>query len=137
MATVLQHVTRALRLIGVLQEGEQPNADQGQDALVAMQAMLGSWENEGVPLSGLVGATLALGDTLPLPATHDDAIQTNLALRLAPEYGATAVISPLLAERADTSFRTLQGIYADDIPMSVDPALIRGGRLWWDWSYNG
>jgi hypothetical protein len=137
MATNLQHVTRALRLIGVLQEGEQPSADAGADALVALQAMLASWEGEGVPLSGLVGQTLTLGATLPLPATHDDAIQTNLALRLAPEYGASAVISPLLVERADTSFRTLQGQYADDIPMSVEPALIRGGRVWWDWSFNG
>jgi hypothetical protein len=133
MATVLQHITRAARLIGVLQEGEQLNADAAGDFIGALQSMIAAWENEGVQLSGLVGATLAAGTNLAVPATHDEAIQTNLALRMAPEYGATAVISPLLIERAETSFRNLQGIYADDIPMTVEPALLRGGRIGiWD-----
>lgn len=137
MATVLQHITTAARHISVLQEGEQLSADAQGDWITELQTMLAEWEGQGITLSQLVGQDLAAGDTLPLPATHFAAIETNLALRMAPQYGVTAVISPLLLERADTTFRVLQGQYADDIPMTVEPALLRGGRVWWDGTWNG
>lgn len=129
MATVLQHLTAAYRKIGVVQEGEQPNAEQTADGIATLSSMLAGWEGRGVP-TGLSTVTLAAGDTLPLPATHDEAVQTNLAMRLAPEYGAA--VHPLLVEQADQSFRDLQAQYADMIPMSVEPAMLRAGRLgWW------
>lgn len=127
MATCLAHLTRSMRLIGVLQEGEQPNANQTSDGLRALETMLGAFEGEGVPMGTLVGSTLTAATVLPVPATHDEAIQTNLALRLAPEYGVMP--SPLLMDRAATTFATLQGQYADDIPMTVEPALLRGGMM--------
>ncbi len=126
MATCLFHGTRAARLIGVLAEGEQLNANQTADMLTALQSMLASWESEGVPLSGLVGATLASGTELPLPPTHDDAVQFNLAVMLAPEYGVQP--SPVVMDRADKTFRVLQGAYASDITMVPELALLRAGR---------
>lgn len=134
MATVLQHLTRALRLIGALQEGEQPNAEQTADGITALSAMLAGWEGEGIGL-GIAGTTLEAATVLPFPATHDEAVQCNLALRLAPEYAAA--IHPVLADRADTAFRTLQGQYDEMIPATVEPALLRAGRLGWWGFYNG
>lgn len=126
MATCLFHGTRAARLIGVLADGEQLSANQTADMLTAMQSMLASWESEGITLSGLVGATLAAATELPLPATHDDAVQFNLAMMLAAEYGVQP--SPIVVDRADKTFRVLQGSYASDITMVPELAMLRAGR---------
>ena len=44
--TAGDQITRALRLLGVLAEGETPTADMSQDALVTMNQMLDSWNTE-------------------------------------------------------------------------------------------
>ena len=44
--TAGDQITRALRLLGVLAEGETPTADMSQDALVTMNQMIDSWNTE-------------------------------------------------------------------------------------------
>lgn len=46
MITAGDQINRALRLIGVLAEGETPSAETSQDALVAFQQMAESWSTE-------------------------------------------------------------------------------------------
>lgn len=46
MATAGDQINRALRLIGVLAEGETPSAETSADALVALNQMLDSWSTE-------------------------------------------------------------------------------------------
>jgi len=46
MATALDRITRALRLIRVLEAGESPSTNDAADALVAFNAMLDEWEND-------------------------------------------------------------------------------------------
>ncbi len=46
MSTAGDQINRALRLLGVLAEGETPNAAVSQDALTAMNQMLDSWNTE-------------------------------------------------------------------------------------------
>ena len=46
MATAGDIINGSLRLIGVLAEGETPSADTSQDALVAMNQMIDSWNTE-------------------------------------------------------------------------------------------
>lgn len=46
MATAGDQINRALRLLGVLAEGEVPSAEMSQDALVAMNQMIDSWNTE-------------------------------------------------------------------------------------------
>ena len=46
MATAGDQINRALRLVGVLAEGETPSAAVSQDALAAMQQMIDSWNTE-------------------------------------------------------------------------------------------
>ena len=44
--TAGDQITRALRLLGILAEGETPSAETSQDALVALNQMLDSWSTE-------------------------------------------------------------------------------------------
>lgn len=46
MATAGEQINRALRLIGVLAEGEVPSAETANDALVALNQMIDSWSVE-------------------------------------------------------------------------------------------
>lgn len=46
MATAITIIKRAMRLAGVLPEGETPSAQQSADGLEALNAMLGGWANE-------------------------------------------------------------------------------------------
>lgn len=48
MATVLDEIKGALRLLGVLRKGEAPAADEAQEALQALLNMLGSWANDSL-----------------------------------------------------------------------------------------
>lgn len=44
MATAIQLITRSMRLSGVIGKGEQPDDDEAADGLVALNAMLDSWQ---------------------------------------------------------------------------------------------
>ncbi|MFA5186987.1 MAG: hypothetical protein WC551_10945 [Patescibacteria group bacterium] len=46
MATAGDQINAALRLLGVLAEGETPSAETSQDALVALNQMIDSWNTE-------------------------------------------------------------------------------------------
>jgi hypothetical protein len=45
-ATANEQINRALRLLGILAEGETPSAATSQDALVALNQMIDSWNTE-------------------------------------------------------------------------------------------
>ncbi len=44
--TAGDQINRALRLLGILAEGETPSASMSQDALMAMNQMIESWSIE-------------------------------------------------------------------------------------------
>ena len=44
--TAGDQINRALRLLGILAEGETPSASMSQDALMAMNQMIESWNTE-------------------------------------------------------------------------------------------
>ena len=46
MTTALDQITGALRLLGLLAEGDEPSAAAAQDGLLAMNQMLDSWSSE-------------------------------------------------------------------------------------------
>jgi hypothetical protein len=84
--TAGDQINRALRLLGILAEGETPSAAMSQDALMAMQQMIESWNTERLSVfctqdqvftwpSGLISRTLGpSGDFVGLrPVLLDDA----------------------------------------------------------------
>ncbi len=84
--TVGDQINRALRLLGVLAEGETPSAETSQDALMAFQQMVDSWNTERLSVfctqdqvftwpAGLLSRTLGpTGDFIGhRPVLFDDA----------------------------------------------------------------
>lgn len=104
MPQALSLVTRALRTAGVLASGETPTADELQDALATLRAMLAQWEHRGV----VIGApnTITASTDLPLAAREELCAVQMLAVMLAPEYGRTP--SPVLVAAAESGFRGIQ-----------------------------
>lgn len=128
MATCLDQITRALRMLGVVAEGETPRAEQSADALVVLNAMLAAWNNNGINLNL---PSLVLTDAIPLPADHDNAIAYNLALGLAAEFGVDPKMAP--AQLADSTFRALQAKYASIPEMVLEPEYWRRTEAWYRW----
>ena len=127
MATAGDIVNRALRIINIAGVGQAISAEEMQEGLAALRDMMASWELEGVRLGAFVGTDLTTTTTIPLPASHMDAIQALLAKRLSPEYGRAP--DPILMERAGNGWAALQAAYLQVPVCTVDPAL-RGTYGW-------
>ena len=123
MATALDIISRSLRLIGAVAEGEVPSAAQAADGLVALQAMLGDWETRGVRLGAAVDATYGTATTIAVPVTHLNALALNLAVLLAPEYGRGEALQAIIPQ-AERSFDALLAQYHKPPKIAVDPALV-------------
>lgn len=128
---VRELATASLRLLGVLQSGEQPTPAEMDDAKLALNNMLDAWANQGIDLEFLEFTTL--DDVIPYPEDHMAAFRYNLAVELAPEYGVT--VSDALAGRAQAYYRALRSQYVDPDILTIDSALQpinnvnRGGRI--------
>lgn len=117
MATASDIIRRSLRLIGVLDAQMAMDANDAQDALDTLNAMLAEWHEAEV---GLPDYSLAsLTTDLASDAGDREALSYQLALRLAPEYGAA--IGPEVASMAADTMARLRLRYFQ--PGKVDSAL--------------
>ena len=80
MSTSSDIVKRALKRLGILAPGEDMSAADGADGNAVLNALIASWENDGVIVS----------PDVPLPARHEEGIVALLAVRLALDYGMVA-----------------------------------------------
>lgn len=87
MTTAAEIVSRALRLLGVIDPDEAPEASQFQGARAALNAMLRRWEANGTALGWTPVVNPA--DVLSVPEEAEQAITYNLAVLLRPEYGVS------------------------------------------------
>ena len=122
MATALDVISRAMRLIGALSTGEVPSADEAKDGLSSLQAMLGEWEGRGVRLGAVVDTEFATADTIPVPVTHLQALAFNLAVVIAPEYGRGEALQAVIPQ-AERSFNALRAQYVRAPVIGADPAV--------------
>ena len=107
MATALDIISRTLRLCRVVDTSGAVPADDAQDALGTLNAMLAEWHEAGIGLPDYSFDTL---DTeLASDVADRDAIAYQLAIRVAPEYDAE--LSPLILAQALQSMFRLRSRY--------------------------
>ncbi len=111
MAATQTIINRALRLLGMLDANESPEAVDTQTALEALNAMMARWEADGIPLGW--APVLAASEALPAPVEAEEAIAYNLAVRLRPEYGVA--LAPDVLQMAQMGLsRLLADVGAND-----------------------
>lgn len=98
MATATEISTRALRRAGVFDVLQSPSAIDVQSATEALNAMIASWEAEGLS-----------GDVLPLDSRYEQGVVAMLAVRICEEYGKTP--GAVLVRDADNGWSALQAAY--------------------------
>ena len=126
MATNLQTISRALRMIGVLDIEETPSASMSTVGLKCLNEMLLRWEANNVPLG--YSSQTSLSATIPVPDEALGAVAYNLAMELAPEFGAT--IPQIVAAQADMGYRRLLNDVFIVTPN--DTSNMPGSRSRWD-----
>lgn len=124
MTQVRDIVTRSMRLLGVLQSGENPSAEESEDGMAALNDMLNAWADQGVDLEFF--EFTSINDTVPYPEDHMAALRYNLAIELAPEFGVE--VSEAIAVRAKQYFDALQVKYSNPDTLSADAGLLLTGR---------
>lgn len=98
MATATEIATKALKRLRIISAGETPAAEDVADATDALNAMLASWEAQGLT-----------GDVLPLDARFEAGIVAMLAVRMAEDYGKTP--GPVLLDDADRGWKGIRGAF--------------------------
>ncbi len=95
-------VSRALRLIQVVDPRQSVQNVDMETGIAALNAMMRRWEANGMSLGWADVA--APDDELPVPPEAVEAIAYNLAVTLAPEYATTpdvAVVAVALQGKGD------------------------------------
>lgn len=86
MTTNVTIIGDALKLLGVVARGQSVPAEEGADALRALNQMLERWTEDGIELGYF--AQSATTDTCPIPAWAEQGVTSKLAQRLSADYPA-------------------------------------------------
>jgi len=103
MTTNSQIITDALREHNVNPEGVNASAEQATHGLRVLNRMMEKWFEEEVDLGYYEQTTSSA--TIPIPAWAEDGVVAQLAIRLAPTYGAQ--VSPELYQSAKDSYNMI------------------------------
>jgi hypothetical protein len=103
VSTYSDLIRDALGLIGVLDETEQPTAEQGTLGLRVLDEMLTDWEARGIDVGFAAGA--ALNDQVSIEDTARRAVKLNLAEELCPWFEREP--SPRMLTLADAAYSRL------------------------------
>jgi hypothetical protein len=109
MATAMEHINAALRLLGAKVSGEPITAEEAQDSLKSLNDMIGLWLIESDMIYTVeedseldeLSTFATISTSKSFSSGYDSAIKYNLALELAPEWRAS--IPEVLYRNAMTS----------------------------------
>lgn len=134
MTTAATIVSRALRLLRVVDSSEAPEAEDFETARQALNGMLRRWEANGLALGWQDVDNPA--DELSIPAEAEQAVAFNLALMLRAEYGVS--LDADVVEFAQEGLSELRRDVLVANPLVLRQRLPRCGRynIYTD-SYNG
>lgn len=118
--TTMQDIVRgAAKRIGVIRGAEDMDSSDAGDFLEALNGMMAMWPAQGVDV--LWSSALALTDTFPLEAKHEEGVKAMLAVRYAEQFGKA--VGPILARDERAGWNALFADYHLPDPMRVDQAL--------------
>jgi hypothetical protein len=103
--TTLQYVSDALKILGVISETETPSAEQGADAVVALNDMMMFYLELGYDIG--YNPQTGTSDSFTPPAGEREAIKYLLAARLVNQYPSNPMPSTagIIASEADARWR--------------------------------
>lgn len=117
MATATEIATRALKRLKVVPAGGTPSAADLQDAIEALEAMIDSWEGEGLS-----------GDVLPLDGRFEQGVIAMLAVRLAEDYGQSP--GPVLMRDAEDGKASIRAAFIPAPEAVFDSGLVGVSRYY-------
>lgn len=118
-ATAQTIIGRAFRLLGLYEAAETAPAADLAVGLAALNGLCDEWNAEP---HGPQGTYSALSSTLPLAAGVEQALVYNLAVAVAPEFGATP--TPEVARRAERTLAVIKRTLREDDPVrACDPGV--------------
>lgn len=127
-ATVLQIVTRALRMLRVIDPNETCPADKFENALVTLNSMMARIEASGVSV-GWQPVTDA-AEAIPVPPECEEWVAAGLACRMAPEYAKG--IDPVTLKMYESGLKATERDVLTAAPLTLDSSLpiSSTGRRW-------
>lgn len=111
-----QVITDALLAIGVIRDGETPSAALQQQAIRRLNQMMALWEGEGRHLGYIPVGTVT--DVLTVPDAAILGIVNNLAIHMAPHFGAT--VPAEIVALATMGLATIDKITAQEVLADLD-----------------
>jgi hypothetical protein len=111
-----QVIADSLLAINVIRDGETPSAEQQAQAIRRLNQMMALWEGEGRNISYIPVGTVT--DVLTVPDAAILGIVNNLAIHMAPSFGAT--VSPEVIALATMGLATIDKMTAKEVIMDMD-----------------
>jgi len=120
-------ITKALRLAGALRISEAPTTKQLEYGLSTLNDMIGTWlANRDMGIVTLV-AYASAATVQSLPSGYENALVYNLAVELAPQYGAPA--SPDVLSTAASSLTYIRRAAAPSIAQTAQKIVNKALRM--------
>ncbi|HMN09305.1 MAG TPA: hypothetical protein PKC83_11015 [Gemmatimonadaceae bacterium] len=118
-ATAQTIIGRAFRLLGLYEAAETAPAGDLAVGLAALNGLCDEWNAEP---HGPQQSYSALSSTLSLPDGMEQALVYNLAVAMAPEFGATP--TPEVARRAERTLAVIKRTLREEDPVrTCDPGV--------------
>ena len=118
-ATAQTIVTRAFRLLGLFEAAETPPAADLAVGLASLNGLMDEWRMEP---HGIAQPYSTLATEIALPDGMEQTLVYNLAVAVAPEFGATP--TPEVAGRAARTLAVLKRTLRDeDVERTCDPGV--------------
>jgi hypothetical protein len=111
-----QVIADALLSINVIRDGETPSAAQQAQGIRRLNQMMALWEGEGRNIGYIPVGTVT--DVLTVPDAAILGIVNNLAIHMAPSFGATVPIE--IAALAMMGLATIDKLTAKEVIMDMD-----------------
>lgn len=136
--TKLQFVTQAFEAVGLASYVYDLQPEQLQSAVRQLDSMMMGWYNKGIQLAYPITSSPEDSDLdteTNVPDRANEAIITNLALRIAPNYGKQ--VSPELKQNAYNAYQGLLCISTKPEEMQLPQTMPRGaGNKPWRYEDN-